>query len=256
MSMREVSADRKFIIADHNSCPAELISPNPRGWYHSVANVVATPSGLVAVYRLSDSHSAVCTHIMVAYSRDGGRTWRDHRSLSQRNVWGAPERLDRSAIEPPAGRTARHHLRYGPSHVRRRLAAPGLLAAAPKRDGQLPVLERRPRPYLEPTGPMRRRRRRAGLCRRPVRGTLVYTPHRACRNRCLRDPASSRLQPLPPQHRRLSDDRGTTWNRTVTLSDDPYHSDSEVGLVELEPGHLLAVTRVGFANGLFASPAA
>ena len=71
--MRAVPDEKKFVIADQNSYTADLISPNPRGWYHSVANVVATPAGLVAVYRLSDSHSAVCTHIMVAYSSDGGR---------------------------------------------------------------------------------------------------------------------------------------------------------------------------------------
>ena len=85
--MRAVPDDRKFVIADQNSYPADLVCPNPRGWYHSVANVVATPSGLVAVYRLSDSHSAVSTHIMVAYSSDRGRSWHGHRSISHRNVW-------------------------------------------------------------------------------------------------------------------------------------------------------------------------
>ena len=54
-SMRAVPDDSKFVIADQNSYTADLICPNPRGWYHSVANVVTTPAGLVAVYRLSDS---------------------------------------------------------------------------------------------------------------------------------------------------------------------------------------------------------
>ncbi|MGH8021376.1 MAG: hypothetical protein ACREIA_24470 [Opitutaceae bacterium] len=52
-----------------------LPCPNPRGWYHSVANIVDTAEGLVAVYRLSDSHTTLFTHIVVAYSSDGGRTW-------------------------------------------------------------------------------------------------------------------------------------------------------------------------------------
>ena len=66
---------------------AELICPNPRGWYCSVAKVVAAPTGLVAVNRLPESYSAVCTHVMVAYSDDRDRSWHGHRSISQRNVW-------------------------------------------------------------------------------------------------------------------------------------------------------------------------
>ena len=85
--MRAVPDDRKFVIANQESHEADLICPNPRGWYCSVANVVAAPTGLVAVYRLSDSHSAVYTHIVVAYSDDGGRSWHGRRSISQRNVW-------------------------------------------------------------------------------------------------------------------------------------------------------------------------
>lgn len=64
-----------------------LPCPNPRGWYHSVATIADTPEGLVAVYRLSDSHTALLTHIMVAHSNDGGKTWTGHRSISQRNAW-------------------------------------------------------------------------------------------------------------------------------------------------------------------------
>ena len=52
----------------------------------------------------------------------------------------------------------------------------------------------------------------------------------------------------------FSDDRGQTWKRSATVSDDPFHGDSEVGIVELEPGHLLAVTRVGFGNGIYGQP--
>ena len=73
--MRRIPASKKFTIAEHSTYPNGFHCPNPRGWYHSVANVADTPEGLVAVYRLSDSHTAVYTHIMVAYSKDGGRTW-------------------------------------------------------------------------------------------------------------------------------------------------------------------------------------
>ena len=85
--MRSVPAANKFVIADHNSMGAADNCPNPCGWYHSVAGIEHTPDGLVATYRLSDSHTGVYTHIMVAHSKDGGRKWSDHRSISHRNVW-------------------------------------------------------------------------------------------------------------------------------------------------------------------------
>ena len=85
--MRSIADSKKFSIAENSTYPTRFHCPNPRGWYHSVANIADTPDGLVAVYRLSDSHTAVYTHIMVAYSKDGGRTWEGHRSISHRNVW-------------------------------------------------------------------------------------------------------------------------------------------------------------------------
>ena len=70
--MRIVPDSSKFVIADHNGRdPAPGPCPNPRGWYHSVAGIRDTPEGLVATYRLSDSHTALFTHIMTARSMDG-----------------------------------------------------------------------------------------------------------------------------------------------------------------------------------------
>ena len=43
-------------------------------------------------------------------------------------------------------------------------------------------------------------------------------------------------------------------DRTAVLSDSPYHGDCEVGIVEMEPGHLMAATRIGFGNGQFGQP--
>jgi len=51
--MKSIPESQKFIIADQNSYPADFHCPNPRGWYHSVANIASTLDGLVAVYRLS-----------------------------------------------------------------------------------------------------------------------------------------------------------------------------------------------------------
>ena len=85
-------------------------------------------------------------------------------------------------------------------------------------------------------------------------GTLVYTRTESAE-------ADSFENPPPPGHRIycrnvavFSDDRGQTWDRTAVVSDDPYHGDAEVGIVELEPGHLLAVTRIGYGNGDYGQP--
>ena len=228
--------------------------PTPRGWYHSVANVVSTPAGLVAVYRLSDSHSAVSTHIMVAYSSDRGRTWHGHRSISSRNVW-------------------EHHAVW---------VAPQLSRL---RDGRLVIICDQGHRTSGDDWP------RLAFWQRPPRGmanflfwshdhgrtwsepvqcddvggepgyivdladgTLVYTRT---------EPVETDLFETPPPpgnniyHRNtavFSDDRGKTWTRSTTISDDPLHGDAEVGIVELEPGHLLAITRIGFANGTFGQP--
>ena len=252
--MRAVPDDRKFVIADQNCYPADLVCPNPRGWYHSVANVVSTPAGLVAVYRLSDSHSAVSTHIMVAHSSDRGRTWHGHRSISNRNVW------------------EHHAVWIAPQLSRLRDGRLVIICDQGHRASgddwpRLAVWQHPPRGmanflfWSEDDG---------STWSEPVQcddvggepgyivdlsdGALVYTRT---------EPVKTDVFEMPPPpghniyHRNtavFSDDRGATWNRTATISDDPFHGDAEVGLVELEPGHLLAVTRIGFANGTFGQP--
>lgn len=252
--MRAVPEDCKFVIADQNSYPADLVCPNPRGWYHSVANVVATPSGLVAVFRLSDSHSAVSTHIMVAYSSDGGRSWHGHRSISHRNVW------------------EHHSVWVAPQLSRLRDGRLVIICDLGQRSSgddwpRLAFWQRPPRgmanylfwseddglSWSEPVqcddvgG-------EPGYVVDLSDGTLVYTRT---------EPVETDVFECPPPpgyslyHRNtavFSDDGGKSWERTSTVSDDPYHGDAEVGIVELDPGHLLAVTRVGFANGCFGQP--
>ncbi len=252
--MRAVPDDKKFVIADQNCYPADLVCPNPRGWYHSVANVVATPTGLVAVYRLSDSHSAVSTHIMVAYSGDRGRAWHGHRPISSRNVW----EHNSVWIAPQLSRLrdGRLVIICDQGHRTPGDDWPRLASWQRPPRGMANFLfwsQDDGRTWSEPVqcddvgG-------EPGYVVDLSDGSLVYTRT---------EPVETDVFETPPPpgyslyHRNtavFSDDQGKTWTRSATISDDPYHGDSEVGIVELEPGHLLAITRIGFANGIFGQP--
>lgn len=252
--MRAVRKQSKYTIADQDSYGPELTCPNPRGWYHSVANVVSTLSGLVAIYRLSDSHAAVSTHIMVAYSSDGGRSWHGHRSISHRNVW-----------EHHGVWVAPQLSRLGDGRL---VIICDLGQRAPGEDWPRLAFWQRPDRGMANflfwsdddgrnwEGPVKCDDvgGEPGYIVDLSDGTLVYTRTEPVEAESFEDPP-------PPghaiYHRNIavfSDDRGYTWGRTAVISDDPYHGDAEVGIVEVEPGHLLAVTRVGYANGDYGQP--
>ena len=173
--MRVVPESSKFVIADHNGRdPAPGPCPNPRGWYHSVAGIRDTPEGLVATYRLSDSHTALFTprHDRPLRGRGprlgGAPLHRPSQRVGTSGVLGGAA-AQPAARRPPGGAGGR-----GPARQRSGLAAVDpLAAAAGARHGQLPVVERRPRAHLERAATGGRGGRRAGL------------PDRACR----RDPA-------------------------------------------------------------------
>ena len=84
--------------------------------------------------------------------------------------------------------------------------------------------------------------------------TLLYTRTETARSELLKDGP----QPWGDIYYRnravFSDDRGKSWNRMSLITDAPFHGDCEVGVVELEPNHLLAVTRIGFGGGRFGQP--
>ena len=231
-----------------------LPCPNPRGWYHSVANIVDTPDGLVAVYRLSDSHTALLTHIMVAYSKDGGKTWTGHRSLSNRNawehqrVWVAPQmsRLKdgRLVMIADLGHRTSHDNWPMLTHWQK-----------PNRGMWNYVLwsSDHGRTWSEPE-------KIDDIGGEPSyivelsNGVLVFTRTESATSPELID------GPMPwgniyyKNTAVFSDDRGKTWTRTSPVTDAPFHGDCEVGLVELEPGHLIAVTRIGYAGQWSGSP--
>jgi len=232
-----------------------LKSVNPRGWYQSVANVVAAGDGsLIAAYRLSDYHTAVQTLIMVAKSTDGGRTWGEHRPIARANVWEhqaawvAPQmsklRDGRLVIISDLGqrhpgqswpmlsewqkphRGMSNHLFWSTDH--------GRTWSEPQR---IDDVGGEPS-YIEELSD----------------GTLAFTRTSSAETDLLKDP------PLPwgnIYYRNeivLSSDGGRTWGQTAWLADSPFHGDCEVGLADLGEGRVLAATRIGFGLSRFGNP--
>lgn len=251
--MREIPADRKVTVA-RDVYPADSGSPNPKGWYHSVAGVVSTPEGLVATYRRSDSHTAVTTDIMVAYSADGGRSWDGHHSISHRDVW-----QDQSVwIAPQLSR-----LKDG------RLVI--IVDAGQRRSGaDWPMLASWQKPNRGMSNHLFWSHDNGRTWKGPFQiddvggepgyivelsdGALVYTRTDSAVTDKLWNPPQPWGDIYYKNTAVFSDDGGWSWQRTAPISDNPFQGDCEVGVVELEPGHLLAVTRIGFNNGGYGQP--
>ncbi len=247
--MRALPDARKFLIARETAG-----APDRRGWYHHVLNVAETPDGLRAVYRRTDSHTGVISDIMTAVSRDGGRSWSGHARIAESDVWNhgglwvAPQltRLRDGRLvlvtdfgrrtsgqdwpmlaqwqKPPRGMS--NHLFWSGDH--------GRTWTGPT---QIDEVGGEPGYILELSN-----------------GTLVFPRTESRETDAVWNP------PLPwgrNYYRNVavfSEDGGKTWARTSILSDDPLQGDCEVGLVEVAPGRLLALTRIGFGNGQFGQP--
>ena len=253
--MKSIPESSKFIVADHNGVhPINLPPVNPRGWYHSVTNVVNTPEGLVASYRLSDNHCAVYTHIMTARSTDGGRTWTDHTCIARANVWEhhrvwvAPQmsRLKdgRLVILADLGHRTSHENWPMLTHWQK-----------PSRGmwNYLFWSEDNGRTWSEPVkcddvgG-------EPGFMIETADGTLLYTATVSDETDTIEDPPMPWGSIYYKNILMASTDGGVTWSKRSDVTDAPFHGDCEVGLVELAPDHLLAVTRVGFGGGSLGNP--
>ncbi|MCG8319001.1 MAG: glycoside hydrolase [Cytophagales bacterium] len=249
--MRVFPDSLKFDVTRH------LLShdaPSEQGWYYSVAGVASTPEGLVAVYRKSDFHTAVTTDIMVTYSTDKGRTWTGHHSIAhadvwnERAVWIAPQlsRLSdgRLVIICDLGhRTAKDDWPML-SHWQkpnRGMANYVFWSADHGKTWDGPHL-------TDQVGG------EPGYITELADGALLYTRTQSATTDQLWNP------PLPWGHifyfneSVTSRDGGKTWNQVSLLSKDPHHGDCEVGTVEIEPGKILGVTRIGFGNGRYGQP--
>ncbi|HEY8561631.1 MAG TPA: sialidase family protein [Pyrinomonadaceae bacterium] len=247
--MREIPDTQKFLISDKKDG-----SPDPRGWYHHSLGVVDTPDGLICTYRQTDSHTAVISNIMTCRSTDRGRTWRDHKMISKSDVWSeggcwvAPQlsRLRDGRLvliadfgnrttgqnwpmlsdwqKPPRGMS--NHLFWSSDN--------GRTWTGPQRIDELGG---------EP-----------GYIIELADGTLVYTRTESSASETVWNPPMPWGKNYYQNVAVFSDDRGKTWVRTAMISDEPLQGDCEVGLVELRPNDLMAMTRIGLGAGAFGQP--
>ena len=245
--MREVAEANKVIVA------------RDADWYCGFTGVsTATAEDgkevIVCSYLKTDQHLRTTTDIMIARSEDGGRTWKDHRSLSHLDVehdgaiWVAPE-LNR--------------LRDG------RLAL--ICDKGNRKPGQeLPVLskwqtkERGMSNWMFTSddggvtwqGPTKI----DDVGGEPERihelsnGAWVYTRTDSRPTAAIKKP----VEPWGASYYRstavFSDDQGKTWGRSAQIFDDPLYGDCEVGICEYAPGKLLAISRCGDAGSANGQP--
>ena len=221
-AMKEIPESSKYLVAKEE------------GWYLGFTGVAVARDGLVCAYIRTDQHVRTITDLMVARSEDGGRTWKGHQSLSHQElqndgaIWVSPEisslRDGRNVIicdhddwKGGKGHPSSNQLFWSSDggHTWSRPQKTDDIAGEPERIRELSD------------------------------GTLMYTTSKAAWQGKRRY-----LQCIVI----FSDDGGKTWDRQSILSDDPLYQDCEVGVVEVTPGKLLAVSRCGDPKGGFGQP--
>ena len=251
--MRVLPDAQKFMIVDNDDL-SRAASPSGLGWYYSVFGVVNTPTGLVACYRRSDSHTAVTTDIMVAYSGDGGKTWEGHHSIAHADVWNEQG----CWIAPQISRLADGRLVVIVDFGNRRSGADWPMLSnwqKPNRgmwnyllwsedDGKTwsdPIM-------IDDVGG------EPGYITETDSGVLLYTRTESKQSDVLWDPPPPWNDIYYYNSAVLSYDGGDTWDMVVPLAVDPHHGDCEVGTVDLGDGRLMAVPRIGMGGGQYRSP--
>lgn len=245
------SAKVTVTLADYPGLPR----PTPRGWYYKCANVVLARDGaLVAFWQMSDEHLSNVSWLMSARSRDGGRTWGDHRVISQASsaehnaIWVVPQmgvlRDGRILVVVDRGQRA-----------------PGqkfpMLSAWQKPDRGMSNWLFWSHDHGETWTKGEQVDAIGGEPGYPFElgdGTIAFTRTSSAPTTLLRNPPAPWNDIYYRNEIVFSDDRGKTWTRTAWLADSPFHGDCEVGLAELAPGRLIAATRIGLGNGRFGHP--
>jgi hypothetical protein len=224
------------------------------GIYHHSAGIVDTSNGLVYVYRTSDQHVASWVNINMARSLDGGRTWRDHRVLSESSYekdhanWVAPQtnRLADGRIAILVDRGEKHSLFDWPMLSEWQKSDRGM-------SNWLLTSSDNGRTWAGP-------RKVDNVGGEPSyiislsNGSLMYTRTDSAPTDAKKNPS----MPWGATYYRstgvLSDDGGKTFNRTVKIFDDPLIGDCEVGIAEYAPGKILAMSRIGDGGSAFNQP--
>ncbi|MES2696646.1 MAG: sialidase family protein, partial [Verrucomicrobiota bacterium] len=226
-----------------------------RGWYYKCANVVLAKDGsLVACWQASDNHTSLSSYIVVARSRDAGRTWGEYQAISHASVW-------------------EHHAIW---------VVPQMSVL---RDGRIVIVVDRGQRTTSQNFPMLSDWQKPdrgmsnwmfwsadngatwtkgekvddvggepGYVIETADGTLAYTRTSSKKTDQLKNPPAPWNDIYYRNEIVFSDDKGKTWSRKGWLADSPFHGDCEVGLAELAPGKLLAASRIGLGNGRFGHP--
>jgi hypothetical protein len=224
------------------------------GWYMHSAGVAALGDELVCTYRRSDEHVASEVEVWCCRSKDGGRSWTDHRLIT-RLGWEP----DKAAwVAPQLGKTrdGRLLLLIDRGEKLSKFDWPMLSQWQMKDRGMsnhLFVSNDRGRTWQGP-------RKVDDVGGEPSyivelsNGTLMYTRTDSRPTNAKKYPA----MPWGPNYYRstavFSHDNGRTWSRTVPLTDDPLVGDCEVGVAEYASGRLVAITRIGDAGSRHAQP--
>jgi hypothetical protein len=248
-----IADSAKFTVTRENYPGLE--NPNPRGWYYKCANVVLAKDGsLVASWQISDNHTSLLSHIMVARSDDGGHTWSGHTVIASSNVWehrgywvvpqmsvlrdgrivivcdwgqrspGQDSPMLANWQKPNRGMS--NHLFWSEDN--------GRTWSGPEKiddvGGQPSYIEE----FAD--------------------GTLAFTRTSSAETDLLKNPPMPWGNIYYRSELVLSHDKGKTWQGGKWVADSPFHGDCEVGLADLGDGRILAATRIGFGLSRFGNP--
>jgi hypothetical protein len=229
------------------------------GIYLSQVSIVSTKTGLVCAFRRSDQHCATTTDIMIAHSIDVGRTWSKPYSIAHLDwkedeaIYVAPElnKMQDGSLVLIVDRGVRKYKGEWVSlyHWQKPDLGMSNFVFYSHDDGQswdgphqIDQIGGEPDRVHQLTD-----------------GSMVYTTTVAFERSDTRSLSTKPLGSLEPYayYRNVlmaSVDGGSTWSQRSVLADDQLYSDVEVGIVEIAPGKLLAVSRCGDMGGAYGQP--
>lgn len=239
---------RELTEADRSTIRAE------KDWYMHSAGVEYVHGELVCTYRRSDEHIASVVEVWCARSKDGGRTWTDHRLITKTSF-----EADKACwVAPQLGSTrdGRLLLLIDKGVKLSKFDWPMLSIWQQKERGMSNHLFVSKDAGKTWEGP----HKTDDFGGEPSyivelsNGSLMYTRTDSKPTTAIKVPSER----WGPNYYRstavFSDDKGKTWNRTSVLADDPLVGDCEVGCAEYAPGKLIAITRIGDSGSALGQP--